>query len=177
MTVYAFRIPSPIGSLLLVSEGGALTGLYMEEHRHAPPVRADREGDPGPFREAWRQLDGYFAGERTRFELPLAPRGTPFQRAVWAALGAIGYGTTASYGELARALGRPAAVRAVGAANGRNPLSIVVPCHRVVGAGGDLVGYAGGTERKRFLLELERRGAVRRAGVRRPSFAPVTPEP
>jgi methylated-DNA-[protein]-cysteine S-methyltransferase len=148
--------PSPIGELLLVGDGHALTGLYMlPDHRHAPPVQAHGRRDPAPLRAAAAQLDAYFAGELTEFELPLAPAGTPFQRAVWEALRAIPYGETVSYGELARAIGRPTAVRAVGAANGRNPISIVVPCHRVIGAGGALTGYGGGLERKRYLLALE----------------------
>jgi methylated-DNA-[protein]-cysteine S-methyltransferase len=106
---------------------------------------------------AARELDEYLAGTRRSFDLPLAPRGTPFQRAVWEALTAIPYGTTATYAQLATAVGRPAAVRAVGQANGRNPIAVVVPCHRVVGADGSLTGYAGGTDRKAALLDLERR--------------------
>src|SRR5205085_9923425 len=109
--------------------------------------------------EPARQLREFFAGERTAFELPLRPAGTPFQRAVWDALLEVPYGETTGYGALAQRLGRPGAARAVGLANARNPLAIVVPCHRVVGASGALTGYAGGLERKRFLLELEARGA------------------
>jgi methylated-DNA-[protein]-cysteine S-methyltransferase len=149
-------LESPLGELLLVGDGRALTGLYMlPQHRHAPSVGAGWRRDPAPFREAAGQLEAYFAGELTAFDLPLAPRGTAFQRDVWAALLEIPYGRTVTYSELAQAVGRPGAARAVGAANGRNPISIVVPCHRVVGAGGALTGYGGGVERKRMLLELE----------------------
>jgi methylated-DNA-[protein]-cysteine S-methyltransferase len=152
---YFTEIPSPIGDLTLTGDGRALTGLYMQHHRHRPPLDPGAIGDAAPFEEALWQLAQYFAGERTGFELPLSPTGTPFQRAVWDALVEIPYGETVSYGELARRVGRPAASRAVGLANGRNPISIVVPCHRVVGASGSLTGYGGGLDRKRFLLELE----------------------
>jgi methylated-DNA-[protein]-cysteine S-methyltransferase len=148
--------PSPIGELLLVSDGDALTGLYMlPDHRHAPPIQATGRRDPAPLRPTAEQLEAYFAGELTSFDLPLAPRGTPFQHAVWNALLDIPYGQTTSYTEIAQAVDRPTATRAVGAANGRNPISIVVPCHRVIGAGGSLTGYGGGLERKRQLLALE----------------------
>jgi methylated-DNA-[protein]-cysteine S-methyltransferase len=152
---YFTEITSPIGDLTLTSDGRALTGLYMNEHRHRPPLDPAAVRDAAPFEEARWQLSQYFAGERTAFDLELNPSGTPFQREVWQALTEIPYGETVSYGELARRLGRPAASRAVGLANGRNPISIVVPCHRVVGASGSLTGYGGGLERKRFLLELE----------------------
>ena len=153
-------LPSPVGALLLVSDGEALTGLYTENHRGDPGPRPSWRRDPGPFREAAAQLAAYFEGEARPFDLPLAPRGTDFQRAVWAALREIPFGVCISYGELARRIGRPAASRAVGAANGRNPISIVVPCHRVVGAGGALTGYAGGLGCKRRLLDHEARFAV-----------------
>ena len=117
--------------------------------------------DAAPFPLLRRQLAEYFAGERTAFELPLAPAGTPFQRGVWDALLAIPYGETRSYGELAAAVGKPGAARAVGRANHDNPIGVVIPCHRVIGAGGSLTGYAGGVERKRYLLELE--GALQRS--------------
>jgi methylated-DNA-[protein]-cysteine S-methyltransferase len=146
---------SPVGELTLVSEADALSGLYMTDHRHRPPLPGDARRDPGPFAEAIRQLDEYFAGERTDFELPLRAAGSPFQHEVWRALLDIRYGETVSYGELARRIGRPGASRAVGLANGRNPISIVVPCHRVIGSSGALTGYGGGMERKRFLLDLE----------------------
>jgi methylated-DNA-[protein]-cysteine S-methyltransferase len=152
---YFTTVESPIGELTLTGDGQALTGLYMEHHRHRPPLDPGAVRDPAPFAEARWQLAQYFAGERTAFDLPLAPVGTPFQREVWDALVAIPYGQTISYGELARRVGRPAASRAVGLANGRNPISIVVPCHRVIGASGSLTGYGGGIDRKRFLLALE----------------------
>jgi methylated-DNA-[protein]-cysteine S-methyltransferase len=153
------RIPSIIGPLLLVSDGEALTGLYMESHTYGPAVNPAWIEAERWFRPAREQLDAYFAGSLTQFNVPIAPRGTAFQEAVWRALLAIPYGTTATYAGIAKRLGRPDAVRAVGAANGRNPISIIVPCHRVVGSGGSLVGYAGGLDRKRRLLDLERAGA------------------
>ena len=153
-------VDSPIGELTVVAEDGALVGLYMTGHRPAPDPESFGERVDDALPAATAQLAEYFAGERTAFDLPLAPRGTAFQQAVWAALRDIPYGETRSYGELAAALGRPGASRAVGLANGRNPLSIVVPCHRVVGAGGKLTGYAGGMERKSWLLALELSGGA-----------------
>jgi methylated-DNA-[protein]-cysteine S-methyltransferase len=146
---------SPVGELTLVGDGDALAGLYMTDHRHRPPLPAGARRDDAPFAEARRQLGEYFAGERTDFDLRLRLDGTDFQREVWRALLDIPFGQTLSYGELARAIGRPHASRAVGMANGRNPISIVVPCHRVIGSSGALTGYGGGMERKRFLLDLE----------------------
>ena len=152
------KVKSPLGWLRLLAEEGALVGLYMEEHCPAPPAVLAGDGRSDPLlREAAAQLTAWFAGERAAFELPLRPRGTPFQRAVWQALRAIPPGETRTYGQVAAAVGRPAAVRAVGAAVGRNPLSVFIPCHRVVGAGGTLTGFAGGLARKRWLLEHERR--------------------
>ena len=148
---------SPLGPLTLVADDGILARLYMDKHRHAPDYGDFGPRDPGPFREAAAQLEGYFAGTRTRFELELALGGTPFQQRVWAALQEIGYGQTVSYGQLADRIGQPSASRAVGLANGRNPVSIIVPCHRVVGADGSLTGYGGGIERKRYLLAHEQR--------------------
>ncbi len=149
-------VPSPIGDLLLVGDGNALVGLYLIPDRSpAPAIRAAGQRDPEALRPAAEQLEAYFAGELTAFDLPLAPAGTAFQRAVWDALLEIPYGETVSYGEIARQIGDPSAVRAVGAANGRNPISIVIPCHRVIGANGTLTGYGGGLERKRALLALE----------------------
>lgn len=145
-------IDSPIGRLLLTGEDGALTGLYMEPH---PRLPASAVHDPGAFADAAAQLAAYFAGSLTSFDLPLAPSGTPFQLRVWEALRAIPYGETATYGEIAAGIGKPWASRAVGAANGQNPISVIVPCHRVIGADGTLTGYGGGLERKRILLELE----------------------
>ncbi len=145
-------LETPVGTLTLEGTGEVLEGLWFD----GPPAkRVLGPRDDGILVGARAQLTEYFAGEREAFDLELAPHGTPFQRSVWDALARIPYGRTTSYGELALALGSPRAVRAVGLANGRNPLSIVVPCHRVVGADGALTGYAGGLWRKRFLLALE----------------------
>lgn len=141
-------VETPIGPLLLSAEEGRLSGVAFD------PSRVCRSG-AAPFAEAEAQLHAYFAGELERFELPLAPRGTAFQRSVWDALREIPYGRTRTYSELAASVGRPSACRAVGAANGRNPLPVIVPCHRVVGAAGALTGYGGGLERKRVLLAFE----------------------
>ncbi len=148
-------IESPVGDLLLIGDGERLLGLHMQAGRRPGHVPPDSKTASEPFAAAREQLGEYFAGERTDFELPLAPVGTPFQEEVWSALREIPYGETASYGELAERIGRPSAARAVGMANGRNPISIIVPCHRVIGATGELTGYAGGVERKRLLLDLE----------------------
>jgi methylated-DNA-[protein]-cysteine S-methyltransferase len=149
-------ISSPIGSLLLVAEGERLLEIrFLTVERAQAPDPAGVEGDTAVLREARSQLGAYFAGELRDFDLPLAPRGTPFQLAVWEALLDIPYGETWSYADLARRLDRPTATRAVGAANGRNPLPIVVPCHRVIGADGSLTGYGGGLPIKRKLLRLE----------------------
>jgi methylated-DNA-[protein]-cysteine S-methyltransferase len=148
-------IDSPVGPLTLVSDGEALTELHFGWE----PASANGGGGD-PVLEATReQLAAYFAGERTAFELPIRLAGTAFQQAVWAALREIPYAETIDYGELARRVGRPGAARAVGLANGRNPVAIVVPCHRVIGSSGALTGYGGGLERKRALLELEARTA------------------
>jgi methylated-DNA-[protein]-cysteine S-methyltransferase len=144
-------IDSPIGRLLLLGEGDALTGLHMEPFEIPPGARPDAP----VLREAEAQLGAYFDGELTEFELPLAPHGTGFQLRVWDALTRIPYGTTTTYGAVAEDVGRPDAVRAVGACNGQNPIAVIVPCHRVIGADGSLVGYGGGLDRKRLLLELE----------------------
>jgi methylated-DNA-[protein]-cysteine S-methyltransferase len=151
-------IPSPIGTLTVIRDDDALVGLYMELRRR--PLDGELTGprDDTGFDDVRRQLGEYFAGERTVFDLALRPAGNEFQRAVWDLLTGIPYGETRCYGDLARALGDRSLAQAVGAANGRNPLSIVVPCHRVIGADGTLVGYAGGLHRKRFLLDLEQRG-------------------
>ncbi|MGH8827354.1 MAG: methylated-DNA--[protein]-cysteine S-methyltransferase, partial [Jiangellaceae bacterium] len=146
--------------LLLLADDSGLTGIYMEPHRHGPDgVDPAWIRDDERFAEARVQLGAYFVGELQRFELPLNPTGTAFQQGVWAALRTIPYGETRSYGEIAEQIGRPGTARAVGLANGRNPLSVVVPCHRVVGASGSLTGYGGGIERKRLLLDLEARVA------------------
>jgi methylated-DNA-[protein]-cysteine S-methyltransferase len=153
--------PTPLGTMLLVARGEALTRIDFDEARHRPVIGADwRRAPHDPvLRAARTQLEEYFAGRRRRFELPLAPLGTAFQRAVWAAIGAVPFGATIAYRELAARVGRPDSARAAGAATGRNPWAIVVPCHRIVGADGALTGYAGGLERKRALLALEARPA------------------
>ena len=158
MHCYA-TMSSPVGELLLLGDGAALTGVYLPDHKGAPTRDPGWRRDEAAFAAAVDQLRGYFAGERTTFDLPLAGVGTAFQRRVWAALRDIPYGETISYGELARRVG--GSPRAVGTANGRNPLSIVVPCHRVVATGGALAGYAGGLDAKRALLAHE--AAVRDA--------------
>ena len=155
MTTWFTVTPSPIDDLLLTTDGQALTGLFMAPHA----IGLDLERDDGQpvLVEAAGQLAAWFAGERLEFDVDLAPAGTEFQRRVWDELRRIDYGDTISYGELARRVGRPGAARAVGLANGRNPISIIVPCHRVIGADGSLTGYGGGIERKRRLLDLEAR--------------------
>jgi methylated-DNA-[protein]-cysteine S-methyltransferase len=154
-------IDSPIGQLLLSADDGGLTGAYMETRSHGPAdVASDWVHDAGPFSAAHEQLDEYFAGERTEFDVPLNPSGTSFQQRVWQALRTIPYGEVRSYGEIAEQIGKPGAARAVGLANGRNPISIIVPCHRVIGASGALTGYGGGLERKQALLDLESRTAA-----------------
>jgi methylated-DNA-[protein]-cysteine S-methyltransferase len=148
-------MPSPLGPLLLVTRGAGLGGVYMDGHARGPTPDAAWRRDPAPFAEARAQLDAYFAGTRAAFDLALDAQGTPFQRRVWQALLAIPLGATTTYGALAAALGLPGRARAVGHAVARNPLSIVVPCHRVVGRDGALTGYAGGQPRKRWLLDHE----------------------
>ncbi|HEX6931107.1 MAG TPA: methylated-DNA--[protein]-cysteine S-methyltransferase [Streptosporangiaceae bacterium] len=154
-------IDSPIGPLTLIADHGRLAGVFMQVKRYEPDAEtlgaAVAAGSEPVLAEAARQLDGYFGGELTEFDLPLTLDGSTFQRSVWAALQDIPYGGTISYGELARRIGQPSASRAVGLANGKNPVSIVVPCHRVIGADGSLTGYGGGMDRKRFLLALEQR--------------------
>jgi methylated-DNA-[protein]-cysteine S-methyltransferase len=166
------RFDSPVGELVLTASDSGLTGVYFPTSRHGPPrveswMDADRGGAAGGggdaiLARACQQLLEYFAGTRTAFEVPLAASGTTFEQRVWELLRAIPYGTTTSYGALARRLGDPRATRAVGAANGKNPIPIIVPCHRVVGARGELTGFGGGIDRKRWLLEHE--GALMRLG-------------
>jgi len=162
-------IDSPIGPLLLLAddEGGAaggpgggdragpLRGLYMQAGPRPKRIDPRWRAASGAFDEVRAQLDAYFAGTREAFDLPLAPAGTSFQLAVWAQLRAIPFGETRTYGELAVRLGQPTAARAVGLANGDNPIAVIVPCHRVIGADGSLTGFGGGLERKRILLDLE----------------------
>ena len=148
-------VDSPVGPLTLVERDGHLVGLYLAGQRHLPEAATFGARDDSVLPEVRDQLTAYFAGDLREFDLPVAPVGTPFQVQVWEALRRVPYGDTCTYGELAAAVGRPAAVRAVGAANGRNPICIVLPCHRVVGSTGQLTGYAGGVERKAALLALE----------------------
>jgi methylated-DNA-[protein]-cysteine S-methyltransferase len=152
---YAY-LSSPLGDLLLTGDEIGLTGLYLPTGKHARTApEPSWQRDERAFAAAREQLAEYFAGTRTSFELPLHPSGTQVQLTVWAALQEIAYGRTATYGQQAAAIGKPAAARAVGLANGRNPISIVVPCHRVLGADGSLTGYGGGLDAKRWLLEHE----------------------
>jgi methylated-DNA-[protein]-cysteine S-methyltransferase len=163
MNMYTI-LDSPVGELLLAGNGGALTSVSMVGQRHAPQPRSDWRLDPEAFTDVARQLAEYFAGQRTAFELDLAPVGTPFQQRIWRALDSVPYGTTITYGELAAQLGVPRdRVVALGAAVGANPLLIIRPCHRVIGADGTMRGYAGGVERKQWLLVHE--------GVLLPEFA------
>ncbi|MBT2418791.1 methylated-DNA--[protein]-cysteine S-methyltransferase [Streptomyces sp. ISL-22] len=148
-------VDSPYGPLTLVAEDGLLCGLYMTGQRHRPPEEAFGIRDESPFAAAQDQLEAYFAGELKEFTLELRLNGTDFQRRVWDRLRRIPYGETRTYGELADDLGNPGASRAVGLANGKNPIGIIVPCHRVVGANGGLTGYGGGLDRKQRLLDFE----------------------
>jgi methylated-DNA-[protein]-cysteine S-methyltransferase len=158
------RFATPIGTLIATACGGALTGLYYEGERHAPAIGADwvEDADAAPLGECRRQVGEYLEGKRRAFDLELAPEGSEFQRRVWIEIARIPYGETVTYAELALRAGAPGSARAAGAATGRNPLSIVVPCHRVVGSDGSLTGYAGGVPRKKRLLEIEdaRAGAL-----------------
>ena len=156
MTTEAYGYaPTPLGRMLVITAGDELVGLHFDGHARTPDLGARASASGATLRAVAGQLDEYFRGIRTVFELPIRLAGTPFQRTVWAALLDIPFGQTSTYTEVAARIGRPRAVRAVGAANGRNPISIVVPCHRLIGATGDLTGYGWGLERKRSLLELE----------------------
>ena len=153
---------TPLGPMILAANDAGLLGAWFEGQRHfsGPQTHWVRETDHALLREAGQQLDAWFARQRDRFDLPLAPLGTPFQQQVWQALARIDFGITQAYGQVARAIGRPQASRAVGAATGRNPWSIIVPCHRLLGHGGALTGYAGGLHRKQALLAFEGPEAV-----------------
>lgn len=174
--LFSSQVATPIGRLTLLATADALVAVRFEAHHpllvlHRAPAIEVKRGAHAVLAQAERELQQHFAGERTRFSVPLEPRGTPFQQRVWCELLAIPYGQTRSYGQLAAAIDQPTASRAVGAANGRNPLAIFVPCHRVIGASGALTGFAGGHEAKRFLLGLERAADVspaRRAGAHPP---------
>jgi methylated-DNA-[protein]-cysteine S-methyltransferase len=151
------HVDSPMGRIRLSGrDDGVLTGLHLADHHRCPPSGTGWTYDDAAFEDVRRELDEYFAGTRSDFEVPLELQGSDFQVEVWTALRAIPYGQTTSYAGIARAVGRPDAVRAVGAANGRNPISIIVPCHRVIGADGSLTGYGWGVERKAWLLQHER---------------------
>jgi len=156
-------LDSPVGALFLTSNGEAITELFMEKHTGGPKPISDWRRDDDLFREAADQLRAYFAGELTEFDLPLATAGTQFQQSVWAELRKIPYGSTISYSELARRIGHPNAPRAAGAANGGNPISIIIPCHRVIGSNNKLTGYGGGIERKKFLIEFEAETLAKRS--------------
>jgi methylated-DNA-[protein]-cysteine S-methyltransferase len=160
MNVRHTTIDSPMGDLTVVAQDGALLGLYFPGHKRRPAQDTFGEYTDEGFEDVRQQLGEYFTGTRRTFDVPLAPRGTEFDRSVWQLLTEIPYGETRTYGDLARQLGDPGMAQAVGSANGRNPISIVVPCHRVVGASGNLTGYAGGLDRKRYLLKLEEPVAV-----------------
>jgi methylated-DNA-[protein]-cysteine S-methyltransferase len=154
------EIESPVGPLLLLGDGAALCAMYMRNQKYRPPANVDWRRDDASFRAAREQLDAYFAGELRAFDLSLRMEGTEFQRRVWNALRDIPYGATESYGQIAARIGSPGAARAVGLANGRNPIGIIVPCHRVIGASGALTGYGGGLHRKRWLLAHEQRDTL-----------------
>ncbi len=153
--VYRCSAQSPVGELTLVSDGTSLTGLHFDIEESVDATAMVEDPRAAPFAAARRQLAEYFAGELRVFDLPVRLVGTPFQRRVWREIAGIGYGSSASYREVARRLNQPGAVRAVGLASGRNPVAIVVPCHRVIGADGSLTGFGGGLARKRWLLEHE----------------------
>jgi methylated-DNA-[protein]-cysteine S-methyltransferase len=155
MTTLYCTVESPIGELLLAGDGETLQMLHMQQGRKPGRIDPGWTRSEEPFASVRGQLEEYFRGHRRSFDVPLKPVGTPFELEVWGALQEIPYGETVSYGHIATRIGRPDAPRAVGAANGRNPIAVIVPCHRVIGANGNLTGYGGGIERKRLLLELE----------------------
>ena len=167
MTPFYTTFESPVGPLLLMSDGASLTGLHTDNDKHRPAIQADwvRDDSVAPFAQTIAQLRAYFGGSLTEFALPLAPQGTEFQMRVWRELRNIPFGVTLSYAELARRIGRPTASRAVGHSNARNPISIIVPCHRVIGADNSLTGYAGGLDRKRALLVHEQKAALGTPGA------------
>jgi methylated-DNA-[protein]-cysteine S-methyltransferase len=157
MTEFFTTMDSPIGELVLRSDGTSLTGVFTHGPKPREMRKADRNRDDEVLAEACDELTAYYAGTLKEFRVPLAPHGTPFQQRVWKALLEIPFGATESYGQLARRIGDPNAARAVGLANGKNPIAIIIPCHRVIGSSGALVGYGGGLPRKKWLLEHEAR--------------------
>lgn len=161
-TIWYAELNSPLGKLTLESDGQALTRIRLPEEEWTPVPGTKRQRKPELFKEAAFQLGSFFRGERADFDLPLNPRGTPFQIKVWNLLREIPRGKTITYGELAKRAGNPKAARAVGAANGQNPLPIIIPCHRVIGSSGKLTGYAGGLEAKKMLLDIEKSPLVTR---------------
>ncbi|MBN1205794.1 MAG: methylated-DNA--[protein]-cysteine S-methyltransferase [Myxococcaceae bacterium] len=163
MTLFTLSMKSPVGPLRLIATERALAAIYLPNHRGAPELEARASKDHPVLLATRRQLEEYFAGERHTFELPLEPSGTPFQQTVWKGLREIPPGVTWSYAALARHIGHEGSARAVGSANARNPISIVVPCHRVVGSNGRLTGYAGGLPAKQWLLEHEQAHSARRS--------------
>jgi len=154
-TTWMTVVDSPIGPLTLTARDGRINGLHMQDATHRPTDWSDWKRDDAQFREAVRQVEAYFDGDLKRFDLPLLMEGTEFQRSVWSGLQTIPYGRTMSYGEMAAQVGKPKACRAVGLANGRNPVAVIVPCHRVIGANGTLTGFGGGLDRKEWLLKHE----------------------
>ena len=163
MKTFYTEFSSPLGILQLRGTEFALRALYMQGQRHRPPLPADAVQDTSPLRSAREQVEDFLAGKRRAFSLPIDPRGTPFQMQVWKALLTIPYGETRSYGDIAATIGNPRASRAVGSANRNNPLSIVIPCHRVIGADGAIGGYGGGISEKHFLLALENQNRIANA--------------
>ncbi len=166
--VYFDRVTTPLGPMLLATDGVALIGAWFDGQRYFPSIDArwQPRSDVPVLRRAKAMLAEYFEGRRAHFDIALAPQGTPFQRAVWDQIFAVPYGETIAYRDLAARVAQPSAVRAAGAATGRNPLSVFIPCHRIIGAGGALTGYAGGLDRKRALLALEREGVIAEAARR-----------
>ena len=179
-TTYYSYFDSPLGQLYVQGDGQFLTGLYMPSHKHWSGPQATWQQSDEPFAAVREQLAEYFAGQRQQFDVPLKLAGTPFQQRVWQELARIPFGIMITYAELARRIGIPTATRAVGHANGRNPISIIVPCHRVIGANGKLTGYGGGLDKKQWLLGLERRATgtepecLFEAESTRPLAAPTT---
>ena len=169
--VYSYWIwPSPVGALLLINDGHGLCGLHFQDGAHPLDINEDWRKQRSPFKLVIKQLEEYFAGRLHTFTIPLSLQGTAFQQSVWRALQTIPYGVTVSYGTIAQKIGHPKASRAVGAANGKNPVSIITPCHRVIGRGGQLVGYGGGLPIKKALLALEQ-GFARPRGAKRSRIA------